>query len=109
MTDWLYVKGCAIDYIQEHDPIWATAYASVLLSHCVNAENQIYNYPDSEEKDYYRKEISYALRRFKKLSIVDIIKCPCIKNRRKLLAITGKISFPLACYFKRNALKVINR
>ncbi|GEM_PF-4122148 len=107
MTDWLYVKGCAIDYIQEHDPIWTTAYTSALFTHCVDAENQISKISDSAEKAYYRKEISYALRRFKKLSIVDIIKCPCIKNRRKLLAITGKISFPLACFIKRHTLKVI--
>ncbi len=108
MLDYLYVKCCTIELLKKRAPEWIVPYTLALYTHCIDAANRIPQLSDSSDKERYRVEIKKALSYFREISIVDILRNPYSSNLRKLLAVTGKISIPLACFIKKNLLKVIN-
>lgn len=108
ILDHLYVRCSLMDYLIEHSEKWVVPSAIELFTFCIDAANRIPLLEGSDQKEQYRLEIHHALEYFSRLSIKDILDDPYTKKKRKMLAIIGKISFPLSCVIKRNLLKIVN-
>ena len=107
--DFLVVKRHAFEYMKQKAPEWVVSYTIAMFASCLNAANHISSLTDYSDKENYQKEIVIALDYYSEVGISDIMKDPYTKTRRKLIAILCKTSFPLACFIKKNLLKVSDR
>lgn len=108
MLDYLVVKRFTVEVINESAPEWTVPYTVAMFASCLNASGRLPQLSDSFEREKYQEEINKALSYFSQISISDILKDPYSKRRRKLIAVIGKISFPLACFLKKNLLKIVD-
>ena len=103
------MRCSVIEFLKKNAPEWLVPYTLFLFWTCVEAEDRKRKLQDSDEVEIYDFEINRALKYFSEISVKQIVADPNTKRTRKALAVIGKISFPLACYTKRKALKYINR
>lgn len=109
ILDYLVVKRYTVEYLKEHAPEWIVPYTISLFTFCIDAANRIPLLTNTSDMEHYRSEVNSALKCFSQISIMDILRDPYTKSRRKLLATIGKASFPLACFIKKHLLKIVNR
>lgn len=109
ILNYVQVRCSVIEFLKKNAPEWLVPYTLFLFWTCVEAEDRKRKLQDSDEVEIYDFEINRALKYFSEISVKQIVADPNTKRTRKALAVIGKISFPLACYTKRNALKYINR
>lgn len=107
--DYVVVKRHTVEYIKEHAPEWIVPYTVGMFTFCLDAVNRLPELSDHSVKQNYKSELKKALSYFSEISISDIIKDLYTEKRRKYIAVAGKVSFPLACFLKKNLVKVINR
>lgn len=107
--DYVVVKRHTVEYIKEHAPEWIVPYTVGMFTFCLDAANRLPEISDRSVKQSYKSELKKALSYFSEISISDIIKDPYTEKRRKYIAVAGKVSFPLACFLKKNLVKAINR
>ena len=102
--DGLYVGARLLDWLQENSVEWYTLFVLCQYSSCVNLYNGLSSAGDEDRKTA-EKEIRSMLDHLSRVSILDILCESNVKSSRKLTAIIGKISFPLACRIKKILLK----
>ncbi len=108
IPDVCYMRRCTIDYLYGHAPEWVVTYTTHLFTNCVDAANWFHELQDPYEKERFRTEIQCGLDCFSKIHMLEILTDPYTEKLRKLMSAVGKVSFPLACYFKKKLLPIIN-
>lgn len=104
----LYV-GCELmDYLYENDPEWVVPFGLKLFADTSYLYNEIFTTQSSEDLTIPRERINRALQYLSRLSLQSILSNPHVMSRRKLTAIIGKISFPLACAIKYGLLELLD-
>lgn len=106
-NDGLLVSRQLLDYLRENHSEWIPMYALRSFSSCLTLYDML---PNANSKDRHECEetIRQALEYFKYVSFHEIIYEPHTKPYRKLLAVIGKISFPLAAKTKKALLTIYN-
>ncbi len=109
MLNYVQVRSCVVDYLKRKAPEWVVPYTVFLFRTCVEAEHRRRELTDPAEKAVYDAEISRARKRFSDISVRQILADPYTRRARKVLALIGKVSFPLACFTKRTMHRIANR
>lgn len=96
----MYVGDRLLEWLQENASEWYTLFVLYQYSSCVNLYNQL-SLASEEDRKTAEEEIRLTLDHLSHVFITDILREPNAKISRKLTAIVGKISFPLACKMKK--------
>ena len=105
----LYVGCRLLEYLQQNNPEWFPLFALRIYSDALLLHGWMQESKDIESRTVCEKRINDTLGYFEKLSVSDILTESHTKFPRKLFALTGKISFPLAGWIKKTLLTMYIR
>lgn len=105
----LYVGCRLLEYLQQNYPEWFPLFALRIYSDALLLHGWMQDSEDIESRAVCEERINDTLRYFAKLPIPGILTETHTNFSRKLFALIGKISFPLASQIKKTLLAIHNR
>ena len=104
----LYVGCQLLEYLRHHYPDWFTLYTLRTYSHALNVYAWLAEAGDDDECTECEEIINTVRQYFAQVSVMDILMEPRTNFTRKLSALLGKISFPLASKVKIQIINYLN-